>query len=41
MDNIMMDLGGIECGDVDWIDMAQGGNKWKTLVNVVMNLEVP
>ena len=26
---------------VDWIDMAQDGDRWLALVNVVMNLWVP
>ena len=37
-------LGGqyeIEWGDVDWIDLAQDGDEWRTLVNTVMNLRVP
>jgi hypothetical protein len=41
VDNIKMDLLEIEWGDVDWIDMAQDRDKWRTLVNVVMNLWVP
>jgi hypothetical protein len=27
-------------GGVDWIDLAQDRDKWKTLVNVVMNIWV-
>jgi hypothetical protein len=40
-DNIKMDLGDIEFGDVDWIHLAQGGDRWRALVNTVMNLRVP
>jgi hypothetical protein len=41
VDNIKMDLGEIEWSGVVWIGLAQGRDKWKTLVNVVMNLRVP
>jgi hypothetical protein len=37
-DNIKMDLGKTVWGGVDWIDLAQDRNKWKALVNSVMNL---
>jgi hypothetical protein len=40
-DNIKMDLGEIGWGDVDWIGLAQGRNKWSILVNAIMNLWVP
>jgi hypothetical protein len=26
---------------VDWIDVAQDRDKWKALVNMVMNLQIP
>ena len=39
-DNIKMDLREVECGGIDWIDMAQEGDRWRALVNVVMNLRV-
>jgi hypothetical protein len=28
-------------GDVDWIGLAQDRNKWRALVNSVLNLRVP
>ena len=31
----------VECGGMDWIDLAQDKNRWRTLVNTVMNLRVP
>jgi hypothetical protein len=41
MDNIKMDLRGIEWGDMDWIDLVQDRDQWRALVNMVMNLRVP
>jgi hypothetical protein len=41
MDNIRMDLGEMEWGDVDWIGLAQDRNRWRALVNSVLNLRVP
>jgi hypothetical protein len=40
-DNIKMDLREIGFGDVDWIHWAQNRNRWRALVNMVMNLHVP
>jgi hypothetical protein len=28
-------------GDMDWIDLAQDRDRWRTLVDAVMNLRVP
>jgi hypothetical protein len=41
MDNIRMDLGEVGWGDVDRIGLAQDRNKWRALVNSVLNLRVP
>jgi hypothetical protein len=41
VDNIRMDLGEMGWGDVDWIGLAQGRNRWRALVNSVLNLRVP
>jgi hypothetical protein len=41
MDNIKMDLRGIGWGAMDWIDLPQDRDRWRTLVNTVMNLQVP
>jgi hypothetical protein len=38
--NIKMDLLEIGWGGVDWIGLAQDRDKWRALVNVVMNLRV-
>jgi hypothetical protein len=37
---IRMDLREIGWGDVEWIHLAQDRNRWKALMNVVMNLQV-
>jgi hypothetical protein len=36
-----MDLGEVGWGDVDWIGLAQERNRWRALVNSVLNLRVP
>jgi hypothetical protein len=40
VDNIKMDLGEIGRGCVYWMGLAQGRNKWRAVVNAVMNLRV-
>jgi hypothetical protein len=41
VDSIKMDLLEIGWGGVDWIGLAQDRDKWRALVNMVMNLRVP
>jgi hypothetical protein len=36
-----MDLREIGWDGVDWIDLAEDMDKWRALVNTVMNLRVP
>ena len=40
-DNIKMNLQKVECGGMDWIELANNRDRWRALVNVVMNLRVP
>jgi hypothetical protein len=40
VDNIKIDPLEIGCGGVDWIGLAQDRDKWRALVNAVMNLRV-
>ena len=40
-DNVKMDLQGVECEGMDWINGAQDRDRWQSLVNVVMNIWVP
>jgi hypothetical protein len=41
VDNIRMYLGEVRRGDLDWIGLAQNRNRWRALVNSVLNLRVP
>jgi hypothetical protein len=41
VDNIRMELGEVGWGDVDWIGLTQDRNRWRALVNSVLNLWVP
>jgi hypothetical protein len=41
LNNIRMDLVGVGWGDVDCIGLAQDRDRWRALVNSVLNLRVP
>jgi len=41
VDNIRMNLQEVGCGYMDCIGLAQGRDRWRMLVSVVMNLWVP
>jgi hypothetical protein len=41
VDNIKMDFKEVGCDCVDWIDVGQDRDRWRALVNTVMNLRTP
>ena len=41
MDRIKLDFIEVNCGAVDWFDLAEDRVRWRALVNAVMNLRGP
>ena len=39
--NIKMDLHAVGCGSMDWIEVAQDRDRWRALVNAVIDLRIP
>jgi hypothetical protein len=40
-DNIKIDLREVGWGGADWLNLAQDRDRWRAIVNTVMNLWVP
>jgi hypothetical protein len=39
--NIKLDLQEVECGCMDWKELAHGRDRWRALVSALMKLRIP
>ena len=40
VDNIKLHLQEVGCEGMDWIELAKNGDRWRALMNMVINLRV-
>jgi len=40
-DNVKMDIKEVACGGMDWIELAHDRDRWRAVMNAVMNISVP
>jgi hypothetical protein len=40
-EDIKMDLQEVKCRGMEWIELAQGRDRWRALMKTVMNIRVP